>query len=215
MDHDAGEWAQRNRESLLHQWFEALRASGEPFYSADGQHLQHVLEVIFQEIVHWVMHNRFQDPRTVIDTLQVQQFPIRYREFVGIMLTGRRIAFDAVGEKENSDRAATLRVLRAVDDAFVQLNLIVSSRGPGKAPASNRRSTMDLVQHMRGESPSLKIVVITPYEANRFRHELEGLDIFECLRKPVKRSSLLEVVGRAMSAAKNAIVTGGRMKTFD
>jgi DNA-binding NtrC family response regulator len=67
------------------------------------------------------------------------------------------------------------------------------------------RAAVSLVQHLRSESPSSKIVVITPYEASRFRSELDGLDVFECLSKPVKRSSLLEVVSRALSAAPSAI----------
>lgn len=61
------------------------------------------------------------------------------------------------------------------------------------------RAAVNLVQHLRTESPSSKIVVITPYEVGRFRSEFEGLDVFECLSKPVKRSSLLDVVSRALS----------------
>jgi len=67
------------------------------------------------------------------------------------------------------------------------------------------RAAVNLVQHLRHECPSSKIIVITPYEAELFQNELEGLDVFVCLRKPVKRDLLLEVVQRALSAAPTAI----------
>lgn len=123
MDRDAATWAQKKRESLLHLWFEALRLGGEPFFSADRQLLQNLLQTIWSEIVHWVMYNRFSDPNMVIQALQSQRFPIRIREFVSIILTGRRIAFDQAAETGDLDRTDTLRILRAVDDAFVQLHL--------------------------------------------------------------------------------------------
>ena len=132
MDREAGEWAQRNRKSLLRLWFDALRMSGEPYFSADHESLQNLLDAIFNEIMHWVMQNRFKDPAAVISALQMQQFSIRYREYVGIMLTGRRITFDQVGEKADLDRAGTLRILRAIDDAFVQLHLYCLEVWPGQ-----------------------------------------------------------------------------------
>ena len=60
------------------------------------------------------------------------------------------------------------------------------------------RMAVNLVQQIRRENPTSKIVVITPYEADRFCSELKGLDVFECLRKPVKRRVLVEVVCRAL-----------------
>jgi DNA-binding NtrC family response regulator len=66
------------------------------------------------------------------------------------------------------------------------------------------RNAVSLVQQMRSASPVSQIVVITPFDANEFCAELAGLEIFECVRKPVKRSSLLEVVSRALSGAKNS-----------
>jgi PAS domain S-box-containing protein len=133
MDRAAGEWAQRNRKGLLRLWFEALRMSGEPYFSADHESLQNLLETIFDEIVNWVARNRFKNPSAVIDALQTQQFPIRYRDYAGIILTGRRITFDQVGEKADLDRAGTLRILRAIDDAFVQLHLDCLDLWPGQS----------------------------------------------------------------------------------
>ncbi len=60
------------------------------------------------------------------------------------------------------------------------------------------RSAVNVVQQVRRENPTSKIIVITPYEANKFCTELKGLDVFECLRKPVKRSLLVDVVSRAL-----------------
>ncbi len=146
MDREAGEWAQRNRKSLLRLWFDALRMGGEPYFSADHDGLQNLLETIFNEIFHWVMHNRFKDPAAVINALQAQHFPIRYREYVGIILTGRRITFDQVGEKADLDRAGMLRVLRALDDAFVQLHLYCLDVWPGQG-ASIQSMTDDPALH--------------------------------------------------------------------
>lgn len=64
------------------------------------------------------------------------------------------------------------------------------------------RSAVNLVQQIRGASPSSQIVVMTPYHAGEFCAELGDLDIFECVRKPVKRNSLLEVVARALARKK-------------
>lgn len=61
------------------------------------------------------------------------------------------------------------------------------------------RSAVNLVQQIRNASPSAQIVVMTPYETSEFCAELGDLDIFECVRKPVKRRSLLEVVARALA----------------
>jgi DNA-binding NtrC family response regulator len=60
------------------------------------------------------------------------------------------------------------------------------------------RSAVNVVQQVRRENPTSKIVVITPYEAKKFCTELKGLDVFECLRKPVKRSVLVDAVRRGL-----------------
>lgn len=67
------------------------------------------------------------------------------------------------------------------------------------------RMAVNLVQQIRRENPTSKIVVITPYEADRFCSELKGLDVFECLRKPVKRSVLVEAVCRALLDEKSIV----------
>lgn len=64
------------------------------------------------------------------------------------------------------------------------------------------RSAVNLVQQIRSASPSSQIVVMTPYETGEFSAELRDLNIFECVRKPVKRRSLLEVVARALAEQK-------------
>ena len=66
------------------------------------------------------------------------------------------------------------------------------------------RAAVNLVQQVRSASPLSQIMVITPFEASEFCAELEGLEIFECVRKPVKRSVLLDVVSRALSGAKKS-----------
>jgi len=135
MDREAGDWARQYEARLLHRWLEALRMGGEPFFSADPQRLHRALKTIFNEIVHYISDNRFDQPLEIIEALRVQPFPVRYREFAGLLLTGRRIAFDEAADRPGSEKAETLRVLRAVDDAFVQLNLYCLDLWPGPATA--------------------------------------------------------------------------------
>jgi len=67
------------------------------------------------------------------------------------------------------------------------------------------RSAVNVVQQVRRENPTSKIIVITPYEANRFCTELKGLDVFECLRKPVKRRVLVDAVSRGLRGEKSHV----------
>ena len=63
------------------------------------------------------------------------------------------------------------------------------------------RAAINLVQQIRAASPSSHLVVITPFAAEEFCAELRQLDIFECIRKPVKLGFLREVINRALSNA--------------
>jgi PAS domain S-box-containing protein len=133
MDRQAGEWAKSHQEQLLQQWLEALRLSGEPFLSANRERLQGLLRIIFDEVVRAVMYNRFGDSLGVIEALRAQEFPVRYREFAGLLLTGRRITFDKAGEQAGADGASAIRILRTLDDAFVQLHLHCLDLWPGES----------------------------------------------------------------------------------
>ena len=66
------------------------------------------------------------------------------------------------------------------------------------------RTALHLVQKVRESSCSSQIIVITPYEADEFCAELRTFAVFECLRKPVKRRVLLDVVARALASPKNS-----------
>lgn len=65
------------------------------------------------------------------------------------------------------------------------------------------RAAINLVQQIRATSPSSHLVVITPFAAEEFCSELRQLDIFECIRKPVKLDFLREVVNRALAKARD------------
>jgi len=67
------------------------------------------------------------------------------------------------------------------------------------------RSAVNVVQQIRRENSTSRIVVVTPYEANKFCVELKGLDVFECLRKLAKRSVLVDVVRRALLDEKTKL----------
>lgn len=177
MDRDAAEWAEKNEECLLQQWFEALRMGGEPFFSASRERLQHLLKTVFNEIVHYIMHNRFDRPVEVIEALRSQEYPVRYREFAGLLLTGRRIAFDAATEKAKREKGSPLNVLRAIDDAFVQVHLYCVDLWPGPAPTIQWSGDSTLVRAQAADPALADRPSRTNLLYNAFQYSTDGIVI--------------------------------------
>lgn len=177
MDPDATAWAQKSEEGLLQRWFEALRMSGEPFFSASRERLQHLLSTIYNEIVHYIMHNRFDQPVEVIEALRSQEFPVRYREFAGLLLTGRRIAFDEAAEKARRERASPLNLLRAVDDAFVQLHLYCLDLWPGPGTAIQSAGDSIVMRAQVADPATAERPSRTNLLYNAFQYSTDGIVI--------------------------------------
>lgn len=199
MDRDAGEWTQKSQERLLHLWFEALRMSGEPFFSANRERLQHLLKTIFNEIVYYVLHNRFDEPMEVIEALRAQQFPIRYREFAGLLLTGRRIAFDEAGEHAGTEKGSVLKVLRAIDDAFVQLHIYCLDLWPGQG--TTIQSPADSIM-MRAQAAERNRPSRTNLLYNAFQYSTDGILITDLNGNIIEANrALLDLFGYSYNEA--------------